>query len=239
MLGSRHDPCTRGPKSTLLIEKSSKKTEGGRDGDSLMDGRGIYVGESSRSIYERAREHVADREKQHEDSHQVKHWLTSHEELLAPPAFKFKIVKTFQDPLTRQLAEAVRIELRGEGILNSKAEFSRCRVPRLRIDMEGWKEKVEKKLQTEVKGLATTTTSQQEENQMLARLLEEAEIEESLAEVDLKRKADEPTGQEGRKPKKRRLVGWGVSDSQGEADQAEQCHILPGGADWTLPWQSL
>jgi hypothetical protein len=48
-------------------------------------------------------------------------------------------VKTFQDPLTRQLAEAVRIELRGEGILNSKAEFSRCRVPRLRIEKAGKK----------------------------------------------------------------------------------------------------
>ena len=74
--------------------------EGGKEGDNMMDGRGIYVGESSRSIYERAREHVADREKQHEDSHQIKNWLTSHEELLAPPAFKFKIVKTFQDPRT-------------------------------------------------------------------------------------------------------------------------------------------
>ena len=85
--------------------------------------------------------------------------------------------------------------------------------------MEGWKEKVEKKLQTEVKGLATTTTSQQEEDQMLARLLEEAEIEESLNEVDMKRKADEQAVQEGRKPKKRRLervVRSGVSDSQGE-----------------------
>ena len=86
---------------------------------------------------------MADREKQQEDSHQIKHWLTSHEELLAQPTFKFKIVETFQDPLTRQLAEVVRIELRGEDILNSKAEFSRCRVPRLRIDMEGWKERVE------------------------------------------------------------------------------------------------
>ena len=187
-------------------------------------------------MYERAKEHVADREKQQEDSHQVKHWLTSHEELLAPPPFKFKIVKTFQDPLTRQLAEAVRIELRGEGILNSKAEFSCCRVPRLRIDMEGWKEKVEKKLQTEVKELSTCTTSQQEENQMLARLLEEAEIEESLAEMDLKRKVDDQTAHEGRKPKKRKLVGWGVSGSQGDTDQAEQNHKLPGGSrlDTTL-----
>ena len=62
----------------------------------------------------------------------------------------------------------------------------------------------------------------------------------------MKRKVDEQAVQEGRKPNKRRLeriVGWGVSYSQGEplkeVGQAEQCHILPGGADWTLPWQSL
>jgi formylmethanofuran dehydrogenase subunit E len=89
----------------------------------------VYVGESSRSIYEMAKEHVANREKQAEDSHQIKHWITSHEELLAPPKFVFKIIKTSQDPPTRQLSEAVRIDLRGEDILNSKAEYSRCRVP--------------------------------------------------------------------------------------------------------------
>ena len=45
-----------------------------KDGkEDLKDGRGIYVGESSRSIYERAKEHASDREKQSEDSHQIKH----------------------------------------------------------------------------------------------------------------------------------------------------------------------
>ena len=55
------------------------------------------------------------------------------------------MVRSFQDPLTRQLSEAVRIELRGEEILNSKAEYSRCRVPRLRVDMEGWQQKQKEK----------------------------------------------------------------------------------------------
>ena len=127
--------------------------------------------ESSRSIYERANEHMADREKLAEDSHQVKHWLNSHEEQLAPPKFIFKIVKSFQDPLTRKLAEAVRIEIRGEDILNSKAEFFRCRVPRLRIDMEGWKEKVEKRMEKAEQMITTITTSQQEEEQVLTRTL--------------------------------------------------------------------
>ena len=48
-----------------------------------------------------------------------------------PPKFKFRLVKSFKDPMSRQLAEAVRIELRGNDILNSKAEFNRSRVPRL------------------------------------------------------------------------------------------------------------
>ena len=90
--------------SECVLCREIKKAGEGKDGQDMKDGKGVYGGESSRSIYERAREHVADREKHQEDSHQIKHWLTSHEELLAPPAFKFKIVKTFQDPLTRQLA---------------------------------------------------------------------------------------------------------------------------------------
>jgi hypothetical protein len=37
---------------------------GKNDGkEDKKDGKGVYVGESSRSIYERAMEHVADREK--------------------------------------------------------------------------------------------------------------------------------------------------------------------------------
>ena len=49
-----------------------------KDGkEDLKDGKG-YVVESSRSIYERAKEHASDREKQSEDSHQIKPWLTSH-----------------------------------------------------------------------------------------------------------------------------------------------------------------
>ena len=106
----------------------------------LKAGRGVYVGESSRSLYERTKEHVADRNGWKEDSHQIKHWMLDHSELKEPPPFRFKLVKCFRDPMSRQISEAVRIELRGESTFNSKPEFNRCRVPRLRIDQEGWKE---------------------------------------------------------------------------------------------------
>ena len=61
-----------------------------KDGIFPKDGKGIYVGESSRSMYERAKEHEADRQALSEDSHQVKHWLTEHQELLAPPKIPFQ-----------------------------------------------------------------------------------------------------------------------------------------------------
>ena len=75
----------------------------------------MYVGESGRSIYERAGEHWADRQKLSEDSHMIKHWADSHGELKEPPQFKFKVVASFKDALTRQVSEAVRIELGAVG----------------------------------------------------------------------------------------------------------------------------
>ena len=67
-------------------------------------------------------------------------WL-EHPDMEEPPKFKIKIISTFKDPLTRQIAESVRIERRGPDILNSKSEYSICKVPRLRIDLEEWKNK--------------------------------------------------------------------------------------------------
>ena len=54
------------------------------------------------------------------------------------PLFGFRIVRSFQDSLSRQVAESVRIDLRGEGVLNSKAVYSRNRLPRLEIQKSEW-----------------------------------------------------------------------------------------------------
>ena len=102
--------------------------------------RELYVGETSHSMYERSKEHQRDKELRSEDSHQIKHWALDHPEMQSPPKFKFKIISTFGDPLTRQIAESDRIKKSGMEILNSISEYSRCRIPRLRINMEGWKE---------------------------------------------------------------------------------------------------
>ena len=75
------------------------------------------------------------------ESHQIKHWQLDHPDLDEPPKFRIKIISTFKDPLTRQVAESIRIERRGAEILNSKSEYSRCKIPRLKIDLEEWKRK--------------------------------------------------------------------------------------------------
>ena len=202
---------------TLCAGQKVKQKDGNY---SLGDGKGIYVGESSRSIYERAKEHEMDKVKGSEDSHQIKHWLSSHEELLTPPSFKFKIVRTFQDPLTRQLSEAVRIDLRGDGILNSKAEYSRCRVPRLVVDMECWKSKQDEKKSGEKIIPEGKKVSKPEDG----KEIELTEAEEALGEREQpKRKTERKL--EGKKPKRRKLdllEGWGLNTSQ-EEDQ----HQIP------------
>ena len=95
------------------------------------------MGETSRSLYERSREHVKDGADRTEDSHIAKHWEQVHKGE-PMPEFRFKIVRSFKDSLSRQVAESVRIDLRGEGVLNSKSVYSRNRLPRLAIEKTEW-----------------------------------------------------------------------------------------------------
>ena len=73
------------------------------------------------------------------ESHMLKHWETDHSDDKGLPNFKIRIVRTCQDALSRQVGESVRIVLRGGNVLNSRTEYSRCRLPRLTIDREEWK----------------------------------------------------------------------------------------------------
>ena len=84
---------------------------------------GIYLGETSRSLHERAKEHVNDASSIQPKSHIVKHWLEAHPELNNPPAFKFTVQKNFKDALSRQLGEAIAIYKSKDSLLNSKNEY--------------------------------------------------------------------------------------------------------------------
>ena len=77
----------------------------------------IYVGESSRSIYERSKEHWAAVKSNKEDSHMVRHQLAEHHG--REPNFTMRTIKFFKSALTRQIAEAVRIRRRGGSRVNT------------------------------------------------------------------------------------------------------------------------
>ena len=114
-----------------------------RDAEGLEDKReeaSIYVGETARSVSERSKEHWKDMEKEKEESHMVIHWKTSHEGEQECPPFNFRVIKSFQSSLARQISEAVRIQLRGE-VLNQKGMYNRSKLTRMVVDRE-WDKKV-------------------------------------------------------------------------------------------------
>ena len=185
--------------------------------------RGVYVGESSRSIFERTKEQLEDARKDAPDSHIRKHWRECHPEDEQMPHFRFKIIKTFKDSLSRQVAESVRIDLR-EGVINSKAMYSRNRLPRLEVEKPEWerneeerKRKIQEWNQKENWDLRTKT---QEEEESL-RQVEETEnmMTESWRESRVRRvrEMNEIEEEDLHRSKKRRRghydgdTQWGLS----------------------------
>ena len=122
----------------------------------------LYVGESSRSVSERGREHWASYRAMKEDSHMHKHQVMEHG--AAPAKFMLRVVGSYQTALARQVSEAVRIRRRGgEGsILNSRAEYNRCHIPRLRVE----EEEESKKRQRELRESQDKLSKELEEEQV-------------------------------------------------------------------------
>ena len=92
----------------------------------------LYLGESARSLHERALEHWRDAEANKEESHMVQHQASVHggDE---QPQFAFKVIKKCKSSLERQVREAVRIQMRGN-VLNIKGNYNRCKLTRLVLD---------------------------------------------------------------------------------------------------------
>ena len=93
---------------------------------------GKYVGETSRTLAERVKEHRAALRRYDQGSFMFKHWALAHPELDNPPDFEFSVVKKHKDPMSRLVHEAVRIL--DEASLNSKAEWGGYRIARLSVE---------------------------------------------------------------------------------------------------------
>ena len=94
----------------------------------------VYVGETSRTAFERGTEHARDRKSRREDSHMFLHVEEEHPEEEDGVKFQMKVVRTHQSALSRQIHEAVLIANSwGKNLLNSKNEYNRCIIPRLSV----------------------------------------------------------------------------------------------------------
>ena len=92
----------------------------------------LYIGESSRSFYDRALDHEKALKTQNPNYGIVKPWQECHPESEKPPEYQYKLIKKHRTCLERQIFEAITIEqVKCQLILNSKGEFGRNVIPRL------------------------------------------------------------------------------------------------------------
>ena len=102
-----------------------------------------YIGETSRSAYERGHEHLKDLEFRRTKSHYLRHAVEFHPNV--PPEslkFRMKILSCHKTAFERQIREAVLIDLNsGPKLMNSKLEYTRCCIPKLSVKLGNKDEK--------------------------------------------------------------------------------------------------
>ena len=198
------------------------KSRKGRRGTDFEE-QNIYVGETSRSLYERTKEHIKDGRDKAEDSHIAKHWEKEHpgENM---PHFRFKIIRSFRDSLSRQVAESIRIDLRGEQVLNSKTVYSRNRLPRLGIEKTEWEREAEEKF----KRAAMARERNEEMEKQRMELGEGQAVDDEGMMTELWRRSQvgcsdrEDIEESSRPPKRRRGItntNWGLEETSEEQER--------------------
>ena len=85
------------------------------------DNQAVYLGETARNLYTRGREHKGNLEKKRQESLMYKHQTEVHNGMEGE--YKAKVKCSFNDTLSRQVAEGVLIRRCQKNVLNSKAEW--------------------------------------------------------------------------------------------------------------------
>ena len=95
-----------------------------------------YIGESSRSLFLRTNEHLAGARRKESKNPIYNHGQMMHSSLQEAPRFTVELLRTFQTPLARMIAESVTIDQsEADIIINSKSEWGSSRIPRLVIEV--------------------------------------------------------------------------------------------------------
>ena len=99
-----------------------------------QDGKCVYLGETSRNVYTRGKEHDDKFKNQAEDSFMSKHQDSKHPG--QPGMFAAKVTGTFRDCLSRQVSEGVHIRRCEYQVMNSKSEWHQPALWRIRSEVE-------------------------------------------------------------------------------------------------------
>ena len=93
----------------------------------------VYEGETARSARVRGAEQMSNFKNKRNDNPLYKHKVNEHND--EEMAFRMEITKKYQDPLSRQANEAVRISKRKKNeLLNSKNEFNHPPITRILVE---------------------------------------------------------------------------------------------------------
>ena len=93
----------------------------------------VYVGETSRNLYTRSREHKRNYTKKEPESFMYRHEQDHH--FGAETEFKARVKYSFKDCLTRQIAEGVAIRRCEKMVLNTKAEWHQPALWKVRSEL--------------------------------------------------------------------------------------------------------
>ena len=96
--------------------------------------RTTYIGETSRNLYTRGKEHQYNYVSENKESFMRDHQAEHHDE--QPPNFTAKVTGRYGDCLTRQVAEGVAIRRCQTAVLNSKSEWHQPSLWRVRSELE-------------------------------------------------------------------------------------------------------
>ena len=95
-----------------------------------------YVGETSRTIYERGKQHLGDLVGKVAGKPLWEHCKEDHEGEIRQEWFKMNLTQKHRTALQRQIKEALSIEgSMADIILNKKCEWNGSRIPRLRVEV--------------------------------------------------------------------------------------------------------
>ena len=89
----------------------------------------VYIGETGKNAYTRGRQHMQGLKGKSENNAFYKHWKNFHEKPSEDPSrrlnnFEIRVEKSYQDPITRQINEMVRMKNFQGTLLNSKSEWN-------------------------------------------------------------------------------------------------------------------